>query len=118
MAIDETKSHSINSLSSITSVTKNFQFFISEKWKIASDKGGSGNTANIGSIKNIQDIVNGAGMFSELGEEWFDDYWMNYKKIYIADNNGSTKPISTLREFVEYKKGDVEKIVPQRNGEE
>jgi hypothetical protein len=52
-----------------------------EKWKIASGKGGSGNTANIGSIKNIADIVAGRGMFSKLGESWFDDYWMNFKKI-------------------------------------
>ncbi len=22
-------------------------------------------------------------MFSNLGEEWFDDYWMNYGKITI-----------------------------------
>ena len=32
---------------------KNFTFFICEKWTIASDKSGSGNTANIGSIQKI-----------------------------------------------------------------
>lgn len=113
--IDETKSHSINELHSIASVASNFQFFVTEKWKIASDKGGSGNTANIGSINNIDDIINGRGMFSKLGEDWFDEYWMNYNKITIKDNNGRTKKISNLREFVEYKKGDTSLIVKKRN---
>lgn len=118
MTIDETKTYNINKLHSITSVVKNFQFFVTEKWKIASDKGGSGNTANIGSINNISDIINGQGMFSKLGENWFDDYWMNYKKITIPDGKGGTKKISTLREFVEYRNGDVNLIVEKRNCEE
>lgn len=116
--IDETKSHNIDELQAITSVAKNFQFFVTEKWKIASDKGGSGNTANIGSINNIADILAGLGMFSKLGEHWFDEYWMNYKKITVQDGKGGTKKISTLREFVEYKNGDVSLVVKKRNGEE
>ena len=99
-------------------MAKNFQFFVTEKWKIASDKGGSGNTANIGSINNIADIVAGRGMFSKLGERWFDEYWMNYKKITVQDGNGGTNKISTLREFVKYKNGDVSLVVEKRNGEE
>ncbi len=118
MTIDETKTYDINKLHSITSVVKNFQFFVTEKWKIASDKGGSGNTANIGSINNISDIINGQGIFSKLGENWFDDYWMNYKKIIIPDGKGGTKKISTLRGFVEYRNGDVSLIVEKRNCEE
>lgn len=114
--IDETKAHTIDELHSIASVAKNFQFFVTEKWKIASDKGGSGNTANIGSINNIADIIRGHGMFSQLGEHWFDEYWMNYKKITIQDEKGGTKKIASLREFVEYKKGDVTLIVKKRNG--
>ncbi|MDR2092583.1 MAG: EcoRV family type II restriction endonuclease [Azoarcus sp.] len=117
-AIDETKSHRIDELHSITSVVRNFQFFIAEKWMIASDKGGSGNTANIGSINNIADIIAGRGMFSRLGERWFDEYWMNYKKITIQDERGRTRKISTLREFVEYKNGDVSLVVDKRNDEE
>lgn len=115
--IDETKSYSIDQLHSITSVATNFQFFVIEKWKIASDKSGSGNTANIGSINNIADIVAGRGMFSNLGESWFDEYWMNYKKITVQDDMGQTKKISTLREFVEYKNGDMSLIVKKRNSE-
>lgn len=115
-SIDETKSYQIEQLKSISSVVKNFQFFIAEKWKIASDKGGSGNTANIGSIVLIEDIINEKGMFSKLGEEWFDEYWMNYNKIIIKDNDGNSKKITNLTDFVKYKKGDSGLIVPKRNG--
>ncbi len=113
--IDETKIYAVDDLNLITSVVKNFQFFVTEKWKIASDKSGSGNTANIGSINNIDDIINGSGLFSKLGESWFDDYWMNYKKITIPDGKGDTKKISTLKEFVAYRNGDVSLIVEKRN---
>jgi hypothetical protein len=43
---------------------------------------------------------------------------MNYKKITIQDGKGGTKIISTLRDFVEYKNGDVSLVVNKRNGEE
>ncbi len=115
--IDETKTHSIDQLEKIVSVARNFQFFAIEKWKIASDKGGSGNTANIGSINNIADIIAGKGMFSKLGEEWFDAYWMNYQKITIPDAKKGTKKISSLAEFVAYKQGDSSLIIPKRNAE-
>ncbi len=112
--IDETKAHKIDELHSIASVVSNFHFFVTEKWKIASDKGGSGNTANIGSINNIADLVSGNGMFSKLGEHWFDEYWMNYKKITVQDEDGATKKVSTLREFVAYKNGDASLVVDKR----
>lgn len=113
--IDETKSYAISELHSIASVVKGFEFFVAEKWRIASDKSGSGNTANIGSINNIVDITQGRGMFSKLGEQWFDDYWMNYNKIIIPDGQGGTKKIRALKDFVEYRKGDVSLIVPKHN---
>ena len=117
LTIDETKSYKIEKLQAITSVVRDFQFFVAEKWKIASDKCGSGNTANIGSINNIDDIVNGNGMFSRLGESWFDDYWMNYKKITAFDEKGKTRKITSLKDFVEYRKGDPSLIVPKHNRE-
>jgi len=113
--IDETKSYNIDELKSITSVIKDIQFFVTEKWKIASDKSGSGNTANIGSINNISDIINGNGMFSKLGEKWFDDYWMNYGKITTTDKFGKTKKITNLETFVSYRKGDI-KLIVNKNG--
>ena len=114
-SIDETKSYNISELYSIASVVSGFHFFVTEKWCIASDKSGSGNTANIGSINNINDIINGKGMFSKLGESWFDDYWMNYNKITIPDEKGGTKKITSLKDFVEYRKGDTTLIVPKHN---
>lgn len=114
-SIDETKSYNLSELKSITSVVNDFHFFVAEKWKIASDKSGSGNTANIGSINNISDIIAGNGMFSKLGESWFDDYWMNYGKITIKDSKGLTHKITSLEEFVKYRKGDTSLIVPKNN---
>ncbi len=114
-SIDETKTHTVDELHSITSVVGNFNFFVVEKWKIASDKGGSGNTANIGSIKNIADIVAGRGMFSKLGESWFDDYWMNFKKITVTNGTGRTNKIDNLIKFVEYRGGDIQEIVKMNN---
>lgn len=116
--IDETKTHTVDELHAISSVVKNFRFFVVEKWKIASDKGGSGNTANIGSIKNIEDIINGKGMFSKLGEKWFDDYWMNFNKITVTDDAGKTKKIKNLKDFVSYRGGDTKLVVNMRNGKE
>ena len=113
--IDETRRYQVGKLHSIASVVRDFQFFVAEKWRIASDKSGSGNTANIGSISNIHDLLNGEGMFSKLGESWFDDYWMNYNKIIVSDGKGGTKKIITLKDFVEYRKGDMSKVVPKRN---
>jgi hypothetical protein len=112
--IDETQSYKIEQLKSIPSVVKNFDFFIAEKWKIASDKSGSGNTANIGSINNIEDIKNENGMFSNLGEEWFDDYWKNYNKIVKPYSRG--EKIRNLYDFVAYRKGNSALIVPKRAG--
>ena len=109
----ESRTYMIEELHSIASVIKDFRFFVAEKWKIASDKSGSGNTANIGSISRIDDIVSERGMFSILGERWFDDYWMNYGKITISDDQGKTKRITNLRDFVEYRGGDVRLIVPK-----
>lgn len=111
--VDETKVYELKELRSITSVIGDFQFFAAEKWKIASDKSGSGNTANIGSIQKIEDIINERGMFSRLGEQWFDDYWMNYNKISIIGEDGATKKIRTLKDFVAYRQGDPSLIVPK-----
>lgn len=76
--IDERKMYSINDLDTIISVVKDITFFVQEKWKIASDRPGSGNTKNIGSVLLIDDLINGNGTFAKLGENVFDDYWINY----------------------------------------
>lgn len=105
--------YKFSDLQSIASVIGDFEFFVAEKWQIASDKSGSGNTANIGSIANIADILAGQGVFSRLGEIWFDDYWMNYGKIHVTTNQGEVKRIRNLIDFVEYRGGDASLIVPK-----
>ncbi len=93
----------VKTLKAIPSVIENFLFFVREKWEIASDTSGSGNTANIGSITCIDDIINGRGVFKNLGEQWFDEYWMNYRKIRIPTKDGKTKLLSKLTEYLEYR---------------
>lgn len=112
-SVDETQSYAIEQLDSIPSVIKNIQFFTVEKWQIASDRRGSGNTANIGSINRIHDILSGNGMFSLLGEKWFDDYWMNYGKITVQDDNGEIRRITNLHDFIAYRGGDANLIRPR-----
>lgn len=92
----------VQNLKSITSVIKDFDFFAVPKWKIASDSRGSGNTANIGSIKSIKDLKAGKGVFSELGEEWFDEYWINYGEATIMKDGKPTK-ITNIWDFLEFK---------------
>ena len=101
-SIDETRIFQIDKLKSIVSVIRDIQFFACEKWEIASDSQGSGNTANIGSIVSIQDILKGNGVFKKLGEQWFDDYWMNYGEITIT-REGKQRKITKLRDYLEFK---------------
>jgi hypothetical protein len=101
----------VDNLRSIASVVRDFQFFVCEKWRLASDKQGSGNTANIGSITFIEDILSGNGVFARLGEEWFDEYWMNYG-VTTRIKKGKAIPIRSLADFLDFKRGDKSKIVP------
>lgn len=104
---------SVDHLRSIASVVKDFQFFVCEKWRLASDKQGSGNTANIGSITYVDDILAGNGVFAKLGEEWFDEYWMNHG-VSTMIRKGKATPIRSIEDFLDFKgKGnDKNKIMP------
>ncbi|MBO4589088.1 MAG: restriction endonuclease [Bacteroidales bacterium] len=75
---NEKSVYGIGELEIIKSVIEKFIFFVQPKWKIASDRPGSGNTRNIGGIVEIDKLVKGNGPFAELGEDVFDDYWMNF----------------------------------------
>ena len=75
---------------------------VAPKWKIASDSRGYGNTANIGSIKNITDLKTGNGVFSQLGEDWFDEYWINYGVATMV-KSGKSIPITNIWDFLEFK---------------
>ncbi len=100
--VGEREVTTVKNLKSITSVIRDFDFFAAEKWKIASDKQGSGNTANIGSIVDIDDLKNENGIFSQLGEEWFDEYWINHGSANMIKDGKPTK-ITTLKDFLEFK---------------
>ncbi len=100
---DETRVYALDDLQAITSVIGDFQVFVAEKWEIASDSSGSGNTANIGSTKVIDDLVHGRGVFKLLGENWFDDYWCNYGKITVLNETGQVKKIRSLKDFLAYR---------------
>lgn len=99
---EETRIYTIDEIEKIPAVIKDFLFFAEEKWKIASDKGGSGNTANIGSIQKIDDILNGNGVFAKAGEELFDDYWANFGKMEILIG-GKRKKLSSFGEYLQYR---------------
>lgn len=104
----------VDNLKSITSVIKDFDFFVAEKWKIASDKQGSGNTANIGSTHSLDDLRNENGIFSQLGEDWFDEYWINYGSATMLKNGKPTK-INNLKDFLEFKgRNDLWDIISSR----
>lgn len=111
--LEEAITYTKADLQHIPSVIGNFEFFAQEKWRIASDKSGSGNTANIGSITCIADILRGNGIFAKLGEEYFNEYWQNYGKITLKD-----KKITDLKTYLQFKgktnEWIEENIIPKR----
>lgn len=94
------------------------QYFIQEKYKIAGDKPGSGNTENIGSFssRKFSDFKIGNGPFNKLGQDVFDIYWKYYPK-YRATEQAYTslssfiewlpKNISTIELFHDFDKNAV-----------
>lgn len=102
-ALDERKIYKLNDLQNIISVVKDFIFFVQEKYRIALDRPGSGNTKNIGSVIKIDELTQGKGPFAQLGEDIFDDYWVYYLTKDMAksvDLKGA--PYKNLKE--EYKR--------------
>ena len=101
--MEETKVYTVDQVGAIPSVIRDFTFFAEEKWRIASDKGGSGNTANIGSIQKIEDILSGNGVFAKAGEALFDDYWANYGRMAIPTASGGYKMLTSFSEYLRYR---------------
>lgn len=102
--IDERRKYALNELEQITSVVRDFLFFVQEKYRIATDRPGSGNTKNIGSVTDIDKLVNGTGPFSTLGESVFDDYWMYYLTEDMARAVELPKrPYANLNSYLLYK---------------
>ncbi len=91
--------YTLQELSKISVPYKEVEIFVQEKYKIAGDKPGSGNTENIGSYKTnkIDYLIHGEGPFSVLGIETFEDYWRGYPK-YREENKNYT----SLEEYFEF----------------
>lgn len=107
---DERKQFTLDALSRIPSVIKDFQFFAQPKYQIASGQPGSGNTKNIGSVTKVDELVNGTGPFATLGEEVYDDYWMFYLTRGMAQAVGIERPYKNLKTYLEYKERGVDTL--------
>lgn len=71
----------ISQIDEIIPPVENVEVVIWQKWQIASDKPGSGDTANIGSVRTLEALRKGQGvfiMFGEMGKDIFEDYWRNF----------------------------------------
>jgi hypothetical protein len=100
---NEKNIYELSELEKVESVIKDFQFFAQPKYKIASATKGSGNTRNIGSTRNIDELMKGTGIFSKLGEDVFDDYWMYFVDEQSSREKGMPRPYTNLKTYLEYK---------------
>ena len=102
--VDESRVYAISDIEKIVSVVKDFEFIVQEKYRIAKDRPGSGNTKNIGSCVRIAELQEGVGPFSTHGVKTFDDYWMHYMTAEMARNAKLRKPPYTnLSEYLQYR---------------
>ncbi len=107
--INETTIYNLDNFKNIKSVVQDFDFFLQEKWKIAIDRPGSGNTKNIGSENDIRTLKTGQGLFYKNfganGKNVFDTYWTNYETNDMARsshrNNPLFKNIETYTKWIE-----------------
>ncbi len=80
VAANSSHTYRLDECGTIPSPTKDIEYFVQEKCRIANERPGSGNTTNIGSITatSIAEFAAGNGPFASLGEATFLDYWRNY----------------------------------------
>lgn len=89
----DAKLYQVSEIEQIASPYEDVKVFVQEKWRIAGDAAGSGNTTNIGSIYGTyEDFVAGKGIFEN--EEEFLSYWRGY---------GKTKSVRSYSRIVEYR---------------
>ncbi|KWA84025.1 hypothetical protein WL29_21915 [Burkholderia ubonensis] len=90
-APDAPELYPVSELDRVPLPLKNIHSFVQEKWRIAGDKPGSGNTSNIGSIEGpLHVFEQGLGVFASDAE--FLAYWRNY-------NSAGDKRYSNLAGF-------------------
>ncbi len=91
--------YSFDTLRQIPVSFDNVEVFMQEKWRIAGDKAGSGNTTNIGSISGTIDTFSGGkGIFNSEAE--FLEYWRGYKRTRKERQSS----YSNIHEFRTWKK--------------
>lgn len=79
---------------------RNVDWFVQKKYKISGESPGSGNTANIGSIRTtaVSDFRDGVGPFSKLGEKLFREYWASYGRT------AKEREYTNVSEFLEWRR--------------
>jgi hypothetical protein len=100
--------YNLDDIENIESVIKDFQFFVQPKYKIASASPGSGNTKNIGATIKIDELINGKGIFSELGEDIYRDFWKYYLTKDMAKALEIERPYTNLKTYLEYKQRGID----------
>ncbi len=99
--------YALHEIDSIQPPIRDIEIFFHEKWRVASDRPGSGNTRNIGSITNLAALREGRGSFVRLGTEGetvFNEYWQQYLNRDMARAAElSTPPFRNLREYLHYR---------------
>lgn len=107
------QSYRLTDLDKIPAAIGNFEIVNCLKHEIAGEFPGSGNTKNIGAVKDLKTLLSKNGPFIELSkrlslspEELFNLYWRNYETKTMAKRN---KPaFSTIDEFEKrYQKGQI-----------
>lgn len=92
---------SLNHYDKVIAPIKDVEVIIHEKWQLASDRPGSGNTTNIGSIHDISALKEGKGTFTRFGaqgNEVFEDYWRNFDRA-------APRKYSNIEEYLAWKIG-------------
>lgn len=107
-SLNEKTVYNLDELETIESVIRDFKFFVQPKYKIASASPGSGNTKNIGAINDLEKLINGQGIFSELGEDVYNDYWTFYLTTDMAKAAEVPRPYTNLKTYFDFKKRNAE----------
>lgn len=99
--------YSIDQVEEIMPPIRDIEIIFHEKWQLASDHPGSGNTRNIGSVTELEALRKGRGPFALLGEvgrEIFDEYWQQYLTRAMARAAELAEPpFRNLREYLRYR---------------
>jgi hypothetical protein len=103
--MNHSRVYHLDELREIPAIISDLYLFVQPKYKIASDKPGSGNTKNIGAIRESDALIRGEGPFASLGEAVFDDYWMNYLTPDMARNRKVEPPYSNLDGYRRWRQG-------------